>query len=100
VEPITTDRLRSYFERLGKRFEGGGVLYLLGGSAMALLGSPRTTVDLDYTLGSETESQEQLEAAIAELAEEMHLDAESDIIPSEFREYMDELRRRWREATG
>jgi hypothetical protein len=48
----------------------------LGGCALGLLGNPRTTVDVDYTLELETGSLTQFQEALAELAAEMHLDAE------------------------
>jgi Nucleotidyltransferase of unknown function (DUF6036) len=180
MEPVTLDILRAFLQRLGERFAEGGSLYLLGGSALALLGNPRTTVDIDYTFEAEPGSDEPFEATVAKLAEEMHLDVEAvpigefvplpprarerrrpvgrygqldvyifdpysialskiargfeadledvtfmlredliefeelqqhfesilpdapkaDIIPSEFRDYFEEIRRRWREATG
>jgi hypothetical protein len=40
------------------------------------MGSPRTTVDIDYALDPDLESLEQVEATAAELAADMQLDVE------------------------
>jgi hypothetical protein len=77
VEPVTLATLQTFLQRLGERFTGAGDLYLLGGSALCLLGNPRTTVDVDYTFEPDVDSVEQFEATVAELAAEMHLDVEA-----------------------
>jgi hypothetical protein len=76
MEPVTQKVLQSFLHRLGECCPGQGTLYLLGGCALGLLGNPRTTVDVDYTLELETGSLTQFQEALAELAAEMHLDAE------------------------
>jgi len=76
MEPVTLDTLQSFLQRLGERYPGAGTLYLLGGSALCLLGNPRTTVDVDYAFELDAESVEQFEATVAELAAEMRLDVE------------------------
>jgi len=76
MEPVTLDTLQSFLQRLGERYPSAGVLYLLGGSALCLLGNPRTTVDVDYASELDAESVEQFEATVAELAAEMRLDVE------------------------
>jgi len=76
MEPITTATLRIFFERLGQRLEKPANLYLLGGSALCLLGSSRATLDIDYDLGLPSDEQAALRSAISELAMEMHLDVE------------------------
>jgi hypothetical protein len=43
MEPVTLDTLQSFLQRLGERYPSAGILYLLGGSALCLLGNPRTT---------------------------------------------------------
>ncbi len=73
MEPVTLATLETFLRRLGERFTGAGDLYLLGGSALCLLGNPRTTVDVDYTFETDADSAEQFEVAVAELASEMHL---------------------------
>jgi hypothetical protein len=76
MEPITLTALQTFLRRLGERFTGAGDLYLLGGSALCLLGNPRTTMDVDYTFEPDAASLEQFEAAVAELADEMQLYAD------------------------
>ena len=77
MEPVTSTTLQAFLHRLGERYPGGGDLYLLGGSALCLLGNPRTTVDVDYIFELEVGSAEQFDAAVAELAAEMRLDVEA-----------------------
>jgi hypothetical protein len=76
MEPITVDALHAFFENLEERSSGSVTFYLLGGSALALLGSPRTTVDVDYTFEAEEARREEFEVTVADLAAEMHLDLE------------------------
>ncbi len=77
MEPVTLATLQTFLRRLGERFMGAGDLYLLGGSALCLLGNPRTTVDIDYTFEPDVDSVEQFEATVAELAAEMQLYADA-----------------------
>ena len=77
MEAITSATLETFLRRLGERSSCAGALYLLGGSALCLLGNPRTTVDVDYTLEVEAESLEHFQSAVAELAAEMRLDVEA-----------------------
>ncbi|MBL7065839.1 MAG: hypothetical protein ISS49_16810 [Anaerolineae bacterium] len=83
MEPVTLATLQSFLQRLGERSPGAGDFYLLGGSALCLLGNPRTTVDVDYTFELDTGSVEQFEVTVAELAAEMCLDVEA-VPPGEF----------------
>jgi len=59
MEPVTLDTLQSFLQRLGERYPSAGILYLLGGSALCLLGNPCTTVDVDYAFELDAESVEQ-----------------------------------------
>jgi len=77
MEAVTTTTLETFLRHLGERSSCAGAFYLLGGSALCLLGNPRTTVDVDYTFEAEAESFEQFEATLAELAAEMRLDVEA-----------------------
>ena len=77
MEPVTLATLQAFLQRLGERYPGTGDFYLLGGSALCLLGNPRTTLDVDYTFESDVGLVEQLEAAVTELSAEMRLDAEA-----------------------
>jgi hypothetical protein len=47
MEPVTSEVLHEFFQRLSERYPGGGEFYLLGGSALCLLGNPRETLDVD-----------------------------------------------------
>ena len=77
MEPVTLATLQTFLRRLGERYPGAGDFYLLGGSALCLLGNPRTTVDVDYMIELDVGSVEQFEAAVAKLAAEMRLDVEA-----------------------
>jgi hypothetical protein len=83
VEAVTEATLRAFLERLGKQYEGAATFYLLGGSALCLLGNPRVTVDVDYWYAIDADEKERFVAAVEELAEEMHLDVE-DVPLDEF----------------
>ena len=48
MEPVTIETFNTFLRRLGERVSGKADLCLLGGSALRLLGSGRTTVDIDY----------------------------------------------------
>lgn len=77
MEAVTSATLETFLQRLGERSSCAGVLYLLGGSALCLLGNPRTTADIDYNFEVEAGSLEQFQSAVAELAAEMRLDVEA-----------------------
>jgi hypothetical protein len=74
MEPVTTANLKSFLQHLGERYPGPATIYLLGGSALGLLGSPRTTLDVDYTFEVAPEDQARFQATLVELASEMQLD--------------------------
>jgi hypothetical protein len=76
MEPVTLEALRAFLQELGERSTNAVAFYLLGGSALALLGSPRTTVDVDYTFEADEGRREEFEATVADLADEMRLDLE------------------------
>jgi hypothetical protein len=42
--------LPSIIEELGLRFQYPADIYIFGGSALMLIGSPRVTIDVDYTI--------------------------------------------------
>ena len=82
MEPVTSAALESFLQTLGKRISKPATLYLLGGSALCLLGSSRETLDVDYSLET---SAKGIETIINELAKEMKMDLEavplSEFIP-------------------
>ncbi|MFW6135966.1 MAG: DUF6036 family nucleotidyltransferase [Chloroflexota bacterium] len=77
MEPVTAAALQEFLRRLGERLHSQADLYLLGGSALCLLGNPRTTVDVDYTFETGMETAARFEATVAELAADMEIDAEA-----------------------
>jgi len=50
METVTLQGLQAFFQRVGEQFPTPATLYLLGGSALCLLGSPRETLDVDYSI--------------------------------------------------
>jgi hypothetical protein len=74
---ITSLALESFLQRLGERSSCTGAFYLLGGSALCVLGNPRTTAAVGYIFEAEAGSLEQFQATVAELAAEMRLDVEA-----------------------
>jgi hypothetical protein len=82
MEPVTSAALESFLQKLGERISQRVTLYLLGGSALCLLGSPRETLDVDYSLATCTK---EIEKTINALAKEMKMDLEavplSEFIP-------------------
>ncbi len=83
MEPVTSAHLRSFLQSLGERYQGFAAIYLLGGSALCLLGSPRATLDVDYTIEVATEDRPRFQAVLTQLAAEMRLDVE-DVPLGEF----------------
>ncbi len=76
MKPVTVAALNTLFQDLGERCSQPGALYLLGGSALCLLGSPRQTLDFDYTAEVASEAQQEFQEALTDLAVELHLDLE------------------------
>jgi hypothetical protein len=76
MEPVTPDTLLTLLARLGERCEQETRLYLLGGSALRLLGSPRETLDVDYAAEAPPETASVFRETLAQLADEFHLDLE------------------------
>lgn len=70
-----------FLEQLGQRYNRQAELYLLGGAALSLLGSPRTTLDLDYVGNDLPTAEEQapgtLRATMAVLADELRIEIEA-----------------------
>ncbi len=76
MEPVTPDSLMTFLARLGERCDRETRLYLLGGSALRLLGSPRETLDVDYAADVPPETAQAFRQALGQLADEFHLDLE------------------------
>ena len=73
MEPVTSLALEQFLQDLGSRAACPMALYLLGGSALCLLGSTRETLDVDYTIDPESPDVKTL---IAQVADESKLDLE------------------------
>ena len=73
---ITDQTIELFLTRLGQTYQNAGVLYILGGGALCLLGSPRRTEDIDYTFPKTAAPPKDLEAVIQRLADDMSLDLE------------------------
>jgi len=71
MEAVTSVAIQQFIQRLAERYSGTGTLYLLGGSALCLLGSPRETRDVDYTFEVAPEAIEGFRAALAQVAAEL-----------------------------
>jgi Nucleotidyltransferase of unknown function (DUF6036) len=72
---METDRIQAFLKALGLRYPYSAQLYLLGGSALCLLGSPRPTLDIDY-VGDDLK-KDALQKVMDEIAGEMGLDVEA-----------------------
>jgi len=77
MEPVTTVTLKAFLRRLGERYPDPATFYLLGGSALCLLGSPRTTLDVDYMFEVAQEDAARFKAVLDELSAEMRLDLDA-----------------------
>ncbi len=75
MSPLSANEIRQFLRQLGKRYPHPGRLYLLGGSAICLLGHPRPTLDIDYAADFSS-TDPQLVQAMRETAKELDLDLE------------------------
>ncbi len=66
--------IQSVLQTLGKRVPRSSRLILVGGSALALLGSPRLTIDIDF-VGDDIHPNE-LHRSIIQIAKELNIHAE------------------------
>lgn len=83
MAPITSDHIRALLTEVSRRYQDPATLYLLGGSALCLLGSERATLDIDY-VGHDLQ-KDALQQVIDQVADEMQLDVEAvpieDFVP-------------------
>jgi hypothetical protein len=70
MEQVTREVLEKFLQKLGERAEVPASLYLLGGSALILLGATRETIDIDYLIDT---SHRDLEKVIKEISTELQL---------------------------
>jgi Nucleotidyltransferase of unknown function (DUF6036) len=73
METVTTLALEKLFKKIGERISSPVIFYLLGGSALCLLGSSRETLDVDCEI--EGLSRE-IDQDFKRIAEELNLDLE------------------------
>jgi len=83
MEPVTAAAIQQFIQRLAERYGGAGTLYLLGGGALCLLGSPRETRDVDYTFEVAPDMADRFRIALEEVSAELQLDLE-DVPIAEF----------------
>jgi hypothetical protein len=83
VESVTATDLKRFLKSVGERFSHPATLYLLGGGALCLLGSPRVTLDVDYTADVAEGDEAHFQNVLAEVAAEMRLEVE-DVPLAEF----------------
>ena len=74
---LATTEIETFLHHLGERYPHPVDLYLLGGSALCFLGSPRRTMDIDYTVSPLQTDSKSLTAIITTLADEMQLELEA-----------------------
>jgi hypothetical protein len=77
MERITSHIINNFFEKLSDTWEKPAEIYLLGGSALCMLGSPRETLDVDYTVDPTTDDQILLDDKIHQIASDLKIDIES-----------------------
>lgn len=73
-ENMSNTQIQSILQTLGERITTPSRLTLIGGGALALLGSPRLTIDLDF-IGDDL-SPSPLDKAIMQAAKELNIYAE------------------------
>lgn len=73
---LAAEGINNFLQKLGQRYPFSGRIYLLGGGALCLLGNPRRTVDIDYTLDENDKHLEELKNAVYNLALQEKLELE------------------------
>ena len=79
MDSLAEHEVLAFLNRLGAMYPKPAALYLLGGGALCLLGSPRRTLDIDCTLGEAADQEQKFVQIMKALADEMHLELE--VIP-------------------
>jgi hypothetical protein len=74
METVTSLALQNFFQRLGEQISTPATFYLLGGGALCMLGSPRETLDVDYSV---EDAPPETETVLKQLAAELRLDLEA-----------------------
>jgi hypothetical protein len=71
---LDNSEIKSLLQTLGERVPFGSQLILIGGGALALLGSPRLTIDIDF-VGDDVHPSE-FHRFIMQIAKELKIDVE------------------------
>jgi hypothetical protein len=77
MHSISKPVIFEFLERIGQKLPQEVSLFLLGGSALCIIGNPRVTNDIDYTLESTTPNENSMDTIIQHVAKQMDLDVES-----------------------
>jgi len=72
---ITTEDILTFLVQLGNYYKEPATLYLIGGSALCLMGNPRRTMDIDFSLAS-LESNQPLLDSMMTVADKMEIELE------------------------
>ena len=75
MRSIANEQIHAFLEQLGEHYPKPETLYLLGGSALLLLGSSRQTLDIDY-VGDDL-IKDEFQNAIEETALKLGLETEA-----------------------
>ncbi len=73
---IAAGEIAEFFRTLAQRYRKPASVFLLGASALALLGSLRPTLDIDYDVKGTPEDMAELQKVIEKLAAEQKLELE------------------------
>jgi hypothetical protein len=76
MDSLASAEIIDFLNRLSQRNPYSAIVYLLGGGAMCLMGSPRRTLDIDYNIKASPEETQKLTETIQTLADEMKLELE------------------------
>lgn len=71
---MDNSEIKSLLQSLGERVPPGSQLILIGGGALALLGSPRLTIDIDF-IGDDVNPSE-FHRSIMQIARDLQVDVE------------------------
>ncbi len=74
---LNDEVIRSFLERLSKYIPTPTSLFLLGGSALCLIGNQRTTLDVDYVGEDLPPQQTELQKIIHDVATQLNIDIEA-----------------------
>lgn len=56
MDYLAAEEILAFFNKLSQNYDSQANIYLLGGSALCLLGSPRRTIDIDIAFESSLEN--------------------------------------------